>query len=186
LREVTRLLAKEAEVMIVDTVNEIAGDGDVPHPCVGEARRMMEPTLLEQGSIMEECIQNHSPNVIVVDKLGHPDEVEVARTCKDQEVRLIASMSGNLRKIVKNGKLRGLLGVESAGLRPGSKSTLKRTGPPVFDVVVELCPGTHHEWKIVLNTADAVDKILAGEKYQCQHRVRNSNTGSFSMKLVDA
>lgn len=164
--------------MIVDTVNEIAGDGDIPHPCVGEARRMMVPSLAEQGGIMEECVQNHSPDVIIVDKLGHPEDVEAARACKDQDVRLVASMNGTLPKLLKNGKLQGLLGVEG---RP-----LHRTAAPTFDLIVELCPGTRDEWKVILNTTEAVDVLLTGEKYSYQHRVHNAVSGSFSLKTSDA
>lgn len=169
--------------MIVDTINEIAGDGDIPHPCVGEARRMMVPSLSEQGTVMEECIQNHSPDVMVVDKLGHPQEVEAARSCRDEDVRLIAAMNGNLRKLTKNGKLRGLLGVESVGPTMGG-STLSRLGTPTFDVIVELC--SYHEWKIILNTAEAVDRVIEGEEYPFERRIRDPSTGSITTMLEHA
>ena len=113
LREVTRLLAKHSDVMIVDSVNEIAGDGDVPHPCVGDARRMMVPSLPDQSSVMMECVQNFSPEVMVVDKIGHPEEVSAAFEAKESGVRLIAATNGNLSKLVKNAKLQGLMGVET-------------------------------------------------------------------------
>ena len=91
VREATRILAERTNVCIVDTSNEIAGDGDVPHPCVGFARRMMVESLDEQASVMIECVQNHTPEAMVIDEIGRPTEVEAARTCKQRGVRLIAS-----------------------------------------------------------------------------------------------
>lgn len=186
----------------MDTINEIAGAGDVPHPCVGQAKRTMVPSPVEQGSVMSECVQNHSPEVMVVDKIGHPNDVEAALAAKESGVRLISSMNGDLRKLITNSKLQGLLGVETvvlgqslskrtAGITSsvvGGKSVLHRTSTPGFDVVVELCPGTqcHHNWRIILNTADAVDSVLAGGKYQSQHRIRDPVTGEFSLKMGDS
>jgi hypothetical protein len=86
VREVTRLLAERCNVCIVDTSNEIAGDGDIPHPCVGFARRMMVPSLDRQSAVMIECVQNHTPEVMVIDEIGRPTEVEAARTCKNRGV----------------------------------------------------------------------------------------------------
>jgi stage III sporulation protein SpoIIIAA len=83
---VTRLLAERCNVCIVDTSNEIAGDGDIPHHCVGFARRMMVPSLDRQSAVMIECVQNHTPEVMVIDEIGRPTEVEAARTCKNRGV----------------------------------------------------------------------------------------------------
>jgi stage III sporulation protein SpoIIIAA len=91
VREVTRLLAEQYNVCIVNTSNEIAGDGDIPHPCVGHAHRMMVPTLDQQSQVMIECVQNHTPEIIVIDEIGRSNEVEAARTFKKRGVRLIAS-----------------------------------------------------------------------------------------------
>ena len=198
VREVTRLLADRSNVCIVDTSNEIAGDGDIPHPCVGFARRMMVPSLDKQSAVMIECVQNHTPEVMVIDEIGRPTEVEAARTCKNRGVRLIASAHGDLRKLIKNPKLRGLIGgVESVTLgdaqakveaqkRPGasiSKVKAERGGPPTFDVIVELKRGAHHEWRIILDTADAVDSVLEGEPYKAQRRTRNPVTGAIHLDL---
>ena len=111
VRETARMLAERCNVVIVDTSNEIAGDGDIPHPCVGESRRMMVPGSLDnQANVMIECVQNHTPDVMVIDEIGRVTEVEAARTCKQRGVRLIASAHGDLRKLIKNPRLRGLVG----------------------------------------------------------------------------
>ena len=198
VREVTRQLAEQFNVCIVDTSNEIAGDGDVPHPCVGYARRMMVPSLDKQSSVMIECVQNHTPEVMIIDEVGRQMEVEAARTCKQRGVRLIASAHGDLRKLIKNPKLRGLVGgvetvtlgdaqakVEAKKFGNGSLQKLKtqRAGPPTFDVLVELRRGAPHEWRIVLDVGDAVDKVLEGQPYLAQRRTRNPETGSLTMEL---
>ena len=179
--------------MIADTSNEIAGDGDVPHPCVGLARRMMVDGLAAQAEVMIECVQNHTPEIMVIDEIGRGSEVEAARTCKNRGVRLVASAHGDLRKLVKNGKLRGLVGgVEQQMLgdaaareeqkRHGdavmSKVKATRAGPPIFDLIVELRRGALHEWRIVFDVAGAVDAILDRQAYACQRRTRDPATGA--------
>ncbi|KAF0694194.1 hypothetical protein As57867_014852, partial [Aphanomyces stellatus] len=113
-------------------------DGDVPHPCVGLARRIMVPSLDAQSAIMVECVQNHTPQVLLVDEVGRANEVEAARTCKQRGVRMIASAHGSLRKLLKNKPLRCLVGgVES----------VTRAGDPVFEVIVELEKGQYSTWR---------------------------------------
>eukprot|EP00980_Cylindrotheca_fusiformis_P001313 scaffold333_cov133-Cylindrotheca_fusiformis.AAC.39 len=195
VREVTRVLAERLNVVIVDTSNEIAGDGDVPHPCVGYARRMMVPSLDKQSAVMIECVQNHTPGVMVIDEIGRPTEVEAARTCKNRGVRLIASAHGDLRKLVKNPKIRGLVGgleqvtlgdaqAKEEGKKSGSVNKLKsqRAGPPTFEIIVELRRGEHDEWSIVLDSGSAVDGILEGLKYKAQRRTRNKETGAIYLE----
>ncbi len=203
VREVTRLLAEKHNVLIVDTSNEIAGDGDVPHPCVGLARRLQVRALHEQGSVMIECVQNHTPEVMVIDEIGRPAEVEAARTCKTRGVRMIASAHGDLRKLLKNKQLRGLVGgvesvtlgdaaaKESAKLRSAPAGAIdkvkpQRSGPPIFDIVVELRRGEPHEWRVVMNSAKAVDHILEGLHYHSQRRTRDPATGEFFIELEKA
>jgi stage III sporulation protein SpoIIIAA len=101
VREAARLLAEHSNVLVVDTSNEIAGDGMVPHECIGLARRMMVASLDAQAAVMVECVQNHTPHVMVIDEIGRPREVNAARTCKQRGVRLIASAHGDLRKLVR-------------------------------------------------------------------------------------
>jgi stage III sporulation protein SpoIIIAA len=192
VREVTRLLADSFNVCIVDTSNEIAGDGDVPHPCVGHARRMMVPSLDLQSTVMVECVQNHTPEVIVIDEIGRINEVEAARTCKNRGVRLIASAHGDFRQLIKNPKLKGLIGgVEKVTIgdeeakaeaakhgRCMQKTKSERGGAPTFEIIVELKRGAYRDWTIILDSGDAVDKVLAGEEYPIQRRTQNPETGA--------
>ncbi|KAG9415755.1 Uncharacterized protein ycf45 [Aphanomyces cochlioides] len=184
VRDVARELSQSSTVCIVDTSNEIAGDGDVPHPCVGMARRIMVPSLDAQSSVMVECVQNHTPEVIVIDEIGRASEVEAARTCKQRGVRIIASAHGNLRKLLKNKPLRGLVGgVESVVVGDAmaqklgnfQKTIAQRGGEPVFDVVIELEKRQYNSWCVVTNVAKAVDAILEGKKYQATVRTRSED-----------
>ncbi|CAK4172655.1 unnamed protein product [Aphanomyces euteiches] len=184
VRDVARELSQSSIVCIVDTSNEIAGDGDVPHPCVGMARRIMVPSLDAQSSVMVECVQNHTPEVIVIDEIGRASEVEAARTCKQRGVRIIASAHGNLRKLLKNKPLRGLVGgVESVvvgdamaqNLGNFQKKIAQRGGEPVFDVVIELEKRQYNAWCVVTNVGKAVDAILEGKKYQATVRTRSED-----------
>jgi stage III sporulation protein SpoIIIAA len=197
VREVARLLSEESNVCIVDTSNEIAGDGDTPHPCVGFARRLMVPSLDKQSSVMTECVQNHTPEVMIIDEIGRITEVDAAQTCKNRGVRLVASAHGDLRKLLKNPKLRGLVGGVQTTMLGDAMAALQakksggdfqkikaeRAGPPTFDMIVELSRGLHHEWKVVMNTAEAVDNILQGKQYAFQKRVRDAITGTIHMEI---
>lgn len=192
VREVTKLLAEESNVSIVDTSNEIAGDGDIPHPCVGHARRLMVPSLDKQSQVMIECVQNHSPAVLVIDEIGRPTEVEAARTCRHRGVRLIASAHGDLRSLVKNPKLRGLVGdvkqvtVGDAEAKKKNgkfqKIRAQRAGPPTFDIIVELGRENPNHWRIITNAGQAVDAILGGTVYHVQRRIRNPESGAIQLQ----
>jgi stage III sporulation protein SpoIIIAA len=204
VREATRMLAQTRNVLIVDTSNEIAGDGDVPHPCVGLARRMQVQSLDAQGDVMIEGVQNHTPEVMVIDEIGRTSEVEAARTCKQRGVRIIASAHGDLRKLIKNKQLRGLVGgietvtlgdvqakeeAKKRGLHPSAsldKLKTQRAGTPIFDVIVELHRGKLHEWRIISPCANAVDMILEGSHYLAQRRTRNATTGDLFLQLEHA
>jgi stage III sporulation protein SpoIIIAA len=200
VREVTRLLAERCNVCIVDTSNEIAGDGDIPHPCVGHARRMMVRSLDRQCAVMIECVQNHTPEVMVIDEIGRSTEVEAARTCKNRGVRLIASAHGDLRSLIKNPKIRGLIGgIQSVTLGDEqakveaqkrnsteiSKTKTERGGPPTFDIIVELSRGEHHSWRVIPDVAEAVDCILRGEEYCAQRRTRDPVSGAIQIDFED-
>jgi len=197
VREASRLLSEMSNVCVVDTSNEIAGDGDVPHPCIGDARRMMVPSLKQQGNVMIECVQNHTPSVMVIDEIGRSSEVDAARTCKQRGVRMIASAHGDLRKLLKNRQLRGLIGgIETVTLgdveaRKRSKNNVlnklktQRAGEPTFEIIVELRRGEYNEWQIVLDAATAVDTILKGGRYKAQRRTRDTH-GRVQLTLVEA
>lgn len=183
IREVCQTLAEDGRnnVVIIDTSNEIAGDGDLPHASVGLARRMMVPDLPAQARVMVEALQNHTPDVIVVDEIGRSPEVEAARTVKQRGVRLFGSAHGDLRSLVKNAPLRGLIGgvttvtlgdEEAKRSNQGSKQRAERGGAPVFDVVIEITAGEFNSWRVVTDVAAAVDAILRGDKYDYQHRIR--------------
>lgn len=200
IREAARMLSEDAHgVVVVDTSNEICGDGLVPHPAVGLARRMMVPSLDAQAAVLIEAVQNHTPDIIVVDEIGRPAEVEAVQTVKERGVRILGSAHGDLRGLVKNQLLNNLVGgsetvtVGDAEARKSqsamggefSKVRTQRTGTPVFDVVVELKPGSFHQWQVTTDVTKAVDSILAGNQYATQARSRDTN-GLVSMELIRA
>ncbi len=217
VREATRKLAEEQNVIVVDTSNEIAGDGRTPHTCIGLARRMMVPSLDKQGDVMVECVQNHTPHVMVIDEIGRPKEVKAASTVKQRGVRMLASAHGDLRKLLKNGDLNGLVGgletvtlgdmlakeqakekqkrgnggaggalATGGGPLKISKTMTKRKSAPVFEIIVEVSRDSRHDWRIVHDSASAVDRILEGLSYSAELRRRNPETGAMWVKLEDA
>src|ERR671930_2705938 len=171
LREAARVLADDLRkrVMIVDTSNEIGGDGDIPHPAVGRARRMQVPTPSEQHAVMIEAVENHMPEVIVIDEIGTELEAGAARTIAERGVQLVATAHGNtLENLMLNPTLSDLIGGnqshklrdEEARRRGTQKSVLERKAPPTFDVVVEI-----HNWNRVAvhaDVAEVVDSLLRG------------------------
>ncbi|MCL4534535.1 MAG: AAA family ATPase [Bacteroidetes bacterium] len=172
LREVARVLADEfnKRVIVVDTSNEIAGDGDIPHPGIGHARRMQVPTPSLQHAVMIEAVENHMPEVIVIDEIGTELEAAASRTIAERGVQLVATAHGNtLENLMLNPTLSDLvggiqsvtLGDEEARRRGTQKSILERKAPPTFDVVVEI-----QNWERVAvhdNVAAVVDAILRGQ-----------------------
>jgi len=171
LRESARLLADELgrRVMVVDTSNEIAGDGDLPHPGIGSARRMQVPHPAQQHALMIEAVENHMPEAIIVDEIGNAGDAMAARTIAERGVQLIATAHGNdLHNLVMNPTLADLvggvqtvtLGDDEARLRGTRKSVNERKAPPTFDAVIELA--SREELVIHRDTAAAVDRILAG------------------------
>jgi stage III sporulation protein SpoIIIAA len=172
LRETARVLADDLgkRVIIVDTSNEIAGDGDIPHPAIGRARRMQVPRPTMQHAVMIEAVENHMPEVIVIDEIGTELEAAAARTIAERGVQLVATAHGNtLDNLLLNPTLSDLiggiqtvtLGDEEARRRGTQKSILERKAPPTFDVVVEI-----QHWDRVAvheNVAEVVDAMLRGE-----------------------
>ena len=149
LREVARVLADDMRkrVVIVDTSNEIAGDGDIPHPAIGRARRLQVPTPTLQHAVMIEAVENHMPQVIIIDEIGTELEATAARTIGERGVQLVATAHGNnLDNLVLNPTLSDLiggiqsvtLGDDEARRRGTQKSILERKAPPTFDIVVEI------------------------------------------------
>ncbi len=179
LREVARVLADDLgkRVIVVDTSNEIAGDGDIPHSAIGRARRMQVPVPTMQHSIMIEAVENHMPEVIVIDEIGTELEATAARTIAERGVQLVGTAHGNtIENLMMNPTLADLvggiqsviLGDDEARRRGTQKSVLERKAPPTFDVVVEL-----QSWDRVAVHADVtrtVDAILRGREFQPQIR----------------
>jgi len=171
LREVARVLADDLNkrVIIVDTSNEIAGDGDIPHPAIGKARRMQVVTPALQHAVMIEAVENHMPEVIVIDEIGTELETGAARTIAERGVQLVATAHGNeLHNLMMNPTLSDLIGGiqsvtlsdEEARRRRTQKSVLERRAPPTFDVLVEI-----QSWDRVAvhgDVASTVDALLRG------------------------
>ncbi len=181
LREVARVLADEVlkRVVIVDTSNEIAGDGDVPHPGIGFARRMQVRIAAEQHNVMIEAVENHMPEVIIIDEIGNEAEALAARTIAERGVQLIGTAHGQtLENLMLNPSLADLIGgIQAVTLsdaeaqrRGTQKTVLERKAPPTFDVVIELLDydrlAVHH------NVQKTVDMILRGVPPRPEIRVR--------------
>ncbi|MBN1313687.1 MAG: AAA family ATPase [Anaerolineae bacterium] len=169
LREAARVLAETKRVVIVDTSNEIGGDGDIPHPAVGKARRMQVPTPNLQHEVMIEAVENHNPEVIVIDEIGRELEAQAARTIAERGVQLIGTAHGiNLDNLLLNPTLSDLVGgIESVTLsdeearrRGTQKTVLERRAPPTFDVLIEL--QDRHSLFVHGDVTLAVDTLLRG------------------------
>jgi stage III sporulation protein SpoIIIAA len=171
LREVARVIADDLHkrVIIVDTSNEIAGDGDIPHPAIGRARRMQVPTPTQQHALMIEAVENHMPEVIVIDEIGTELEAQAARTIAERGVQLVATAHGNeLENLMVNPTLSDLIGGieavtlsdEEARRRGTQKTVLERRAPPTFDVLVEI--QSWHRVAVHGDVAGTVDAMLRG------------------------
>ena len=191
LREVARVLADDfrKRVIIVDTSNEIAGDGDIPHPGIGRARRMQVPTPTQQHAVMIEAVENHMPEVIVIDEIGTELEAEAARTIAERGVQLVGTAHGNsLENLMLNPTLSDLvggiqpvtLGDEEARRRGTQKTVLERKAPPTFDVLVEMQErqrvGVHRD------VSETVDAILRGQPVAVEVRFRRED-GTIERRL---
>ena len=192
LREAARVLADELgkRVVVVDTSNEIAGDGDVPHPGIGRARRMQVLSPELQHRVMIEAVENHMPEVIVIDEIGTLEEALAARTIAERRVQLIATAHGiTLHNLIMNPTLSDLLGGiqavtlsdEEARRRGTQKTVLERKAPPTFDNLVEI--QDRDRLVVYHDSATVVDRILAGARFHPEIRVRGAN-GSVQIKEV--
>ncbi len=180
LREAARVLAEKKRVIIVDTSNEIAGDGDIPHPAIGRARRMQVARPNLQHEVMIEAVENHMPEVIIIDEIGRQLEAEAARTIAERGVQLVGTAHGNtLENLLMNPTLADLVGGidsvtlsdEEARRRGTQKTVLERRAPPTFDVLVEI-----QDWQTFAvhhNVAQAVDGLLRRKSLRPEIRYRN-------------
>ena len=184
LRETARVLSDEANkrVVVVDTANEIAGDGDIPHHGIGYARRMQVPSPNKQHAVMIEAVENHMPEVIVVDEIGTEEETKAARTIAERGVQLVATAHGyNLENLIKNPILSNLIGGvqtvvigdEEAKFRGTSKSVLERKSLPTFDVVVEI--RSRDVFAIYNPVATHVDALLMEDPLAPEVRTREQD-----------
>ena len=171
-------------VIVVDTSNEIAGDGDVPHPGIGRARRMQVPSPDEQHAVMIEAVENHMPQVIVIDEIGTAAEALAARTIAERGVQLIATAHGNtLENLLQNPTLSDLVGGiqavtlsdEEARRRGTQKTVLERKAPPTFGVLIEIQDkdrlAVHHD------VAEVVDRFLRDVPPRPELRTRTAEGG---------
>ena len=182
LREAARILAENKRVVIVDTSNEIGGDGDVPHPAVGRARRMQVSQPMLQHEVMIEAVENHNPEVIVIDEIGRELEAQAARTIAERGVQLIGTAHGQtLDNLLLNPTLSDLIGGieavtlsdEEARRRGTQKTVLERRSPPTFDVVIEI--QTRDRFAVHLDISASVDSLLRGVPVPPEVRTRDAD-----------
>jgi len=184
LREVARVLSTVSgkRVIVVDTSNEIAGDGDIPHPGIGFARRMQVPSPDLQHAIMIEAVENHMPEVVIVDEIGTEEETRAARTIAERGVQLVATAHGyQLDNLIKNPTLSDLiggfqnviLGDEEAKFRGTNKSVIERKGLPTFDVVIEL--RAREVFAIYNPVATYIDSLLKSDPLDPELRKRQDD-----------
>ena len=182
LREAARILAEKKRVVIVDTSNEIGGDGDVPHPAVGKARRMQVPKPSLQHEVMIEAVENHAPEVIVIDEIGRELEALAARTIAERGVQLIGTAHGNaLENLLVNPTLSDLVGGissvtlsdDEARRRGTQKTVLERKAPPTFTILVEI--QARDRVNVHRDVAAAVDSILRGYPMLPEERYRDDD-----------
>lgn len=193
LREAARILAENKRVVIVDTSNEIGGDGDVPHPAVGKARRMQVKVPTQQHEVMIEAVENHNPEVIVIDEIGRELEALAARTIAERGVQLIGTAHGQtLDNLLLNPTLSDLVGGieavtlsdEEARRRGTQKTVLERRAPPTFDVLIEI---QHRErFAVHLDIMTAVDSLLRDMPMQPEIRTRDDEGQVVIEKSVPA
>ena len=184
LREIARVLASELNkrVVIIDTSNEIAGDGDIPHPAIGRARRMQVQRPELQHQVMIEAVENHMPEVIVIDEIGTELEALAARTIAERGVQLVGTAHGNaIENLIKNPTLSDLvggiqavtLGDDEARRRRSQKTVLERKAPPTFEIAVEMME--RQRWVVHESVADTVDVLLRGRQPLIQIRTIGEN-----------
>ncbi|MBD0346487.1 MAG: AAA family ATPase [Coleofasciculus sp. Co-bin14] len=179
LREIARVLADDLQkrVVIIDTSNEIAGDGDIPHPAIGRARRMQVARPELQHQVMIEAVENHMPEVIVIDEIGTELEALAARTIAERGVQLVGTAHGNqIENLIKNPTLSDLvggiqavtLGDDEARRRGSQKTVLERKAPPTFEIAVEMLE--RQRWVVHETVSDTVDDLLRGRQPNPQIR----------------
>lgn len=190
LREMAHYVSteKEKRVVVIDTSNEIAGDSDIPHAAIGRSRRMQLPYDKKQHDVMIEAVENHTPEVIVIDEIGTLEEADAARTIAERGVNLIGTAHGiSLENVIQNPTLSDLiggietvtLGDEEAKKRGTSKTVLERACKPTFDICVEIVD--KYTVKVHKNVGNSVDSILRGQPVLPELRTRDKETDKISI-----
>ncbi len=191
LREAARVLAEKKRVVVVDTSNEIGGDGDIPHPAIGRARRMQVAKPEFQHEVMIEAVENHMPEVIIIDEIGRELEAAAARTIAERGVQLVGTAHGNtLDNLLQNPTLCDLVGGiqavtlsdEEARRRGTQKTVLERKAPPTFDVVIEIKDWQH--LAVHHDVAASVDALLRGRSHPPEIRYRDES-GQVQIEKAD-
>ncbi len=192
LREAARVLAEKKRVVVVDTSNEIGGDGDIPHPAIGRARRMQVSKPEFQHEVMIEAVENHMPEVIIIDEIGRELEAAAARTIAERGVQLVGTAHGNtLENLLQNPTLCDLIGGiqavtlsdEEARRRGTQKTVLERKAPPTFDVVIEIKDWQH--LAVHHDVMASVDALLRGRSHPPEIRYRDES-GQIQIELASS
>lgn len=184
LRQSARYLADavECRVMIVDSSNELAGEGHIPHAAIGSARRMMVSKRSDQPNVMIEAVCNHSPEVIIIDEISRKAEAEACSYIKERGVRLIATAhAANLKGLIANKQINDVIGkVDSAAVKDSNKEdngnrkfTVERIYDSTFNIIVEIVD--FNKVNIYRDPSDSVDKILRGQEVVPEQRFLNSS-----------
>ncbi|KAL3153362.1 hypothetical protein ABBQ38_011703 [Trebouxia sp. C0009 RCD-2024] len=180
LRDVTGLLAERfgRRVVVVDTSNEIGGDGKVPHSCIGRARRMPVPHKSRQHEVLQEAVQNHNPEIVVVDEIGSPAEAAAVRGIAQRGIAMVGTAHGtDLSSLIANPDLNSLIGgvhqvtlgdLEARHSNHGNKTRTERKGLPAFSCLVEVLD--HTTWRVHPDVAASVDALLANKQPTTQLR----------------
>ncbi len=192
LREIARVLADDLlkRVVIIDTSNEIAGDGDIPHPAIGRARRMQVARPELQHQVMIEAVENHMPEIIVIDEIGTELEALAARTIAERGVQLVGTAHGNsIENLIKNPTLSDLvggiqavtLGDDEARRRRSQKTVLERKAPPTFAIAVEMLE--RQQWVVHKDVAKTVDNLLRRQN-SCSELRTVSDSGEVTIATI--
>lgn len=184
LREIARILSSEMgkRVIVIDTSNEIAGDGDIPHNAIGRARRMQVDEPKNQHNVMIEAVENHMPEVIIIDEISTEAEAMAARTIAERGVQLIGTAhGGSIENLIMNPTLNDLvggiqsvtLGDEEARRRGSQKTVQERKSPPTFDIVIEI--QDRYRLAVHIDVAEVVDQYLRGATSNFEIRTIDDN-----------
>ena len=180
IRDVARYVSEKYRTIIVDSSSEISGYGDVPHASVGEARVMKIPESKNQEKIMIEAIQNHTPDILIIDEIGTTMEVLAAKDCSQRGIVLYASAHGSVKNLEKNQTVVGLVGgiqtviMSDSQIEDQTKKVQRRLKyKPIFDIIIELNKENKFEWKIYHDVQSLMDNILQEKSFEIEIRKYN-------------